>query len=83
MAPGGARGSTYPAADVKTQSGVSPRVEVGSFGGDGRRRAAHGRHRAARYVANGGERRPGFMDACEEVLGRYVDAFAEHVEGER
>ena len=24
-----------------------------------------------------------FMDACEEVLGRYVDAFAEHVEGER
>ena len=25
----------------------------------------------------------GFMDACEEVLGRYVDAFAEHVEGER
>ena len=25
----------------------------------------------------------GFMDACEEVLGRYVDTFAEHVEGER
>jgi hypothetical protein len=25
----------------------------------------------------------GFMDACEEVLGRYVDAFAEHVRGER
>jgi hypothetical protein len=25
----------------------------------------------------------GFMDACEEVLGRYVDAFAVHVEGER
>ena len=25
----------------------------------------------------------GFMDAREEVLGRYVDAFAEHVEGER
>ena len=25
----------------------------------------------------------GFMDACEEVLGRYVDAFAEHVEGQR
>jgi len=24
-----------------------------------------------------------FMDACEEVLGRYVDAFAEHVEGQR
>ena len=24
-----------------------------------------------------------FMDACEEVLGRYVDAFAEHVRGER
>ena len=24
-----------------------------------------------------------FMDACEEVLGRYVDGFAEHVEGQR
>ena len=24
-----------------------------------------------------------FMDACEEVLGRYVDAFAEHIEGQR
>ena len=36
--------------------------------------------RAILQTEEGGD---GFMDACEEVLGRYVDAFAEHVEGER
>ena len=36
--------------------------------------------RAMLQTEEGGD---GFMDACEEVLGRYVDAFAEHVEGER
>ena len=36
--------------------------------------------RAMLQTEEGGD---GFMDACEEVLGRYVDAFAEHVRGER
>jgi thioester reductase-like protein len=36
--------------------------------------------RAILQTEEGGD---GFMDACEEVLGRYVDAFAEHVRGER
>ena len=82
MAPGGARGSTRPAADVKTQSGVSPRVEVGSVGamGAAERRMDGTELRAMLQTEENGDL---FMDACEEVLGRYVDAFAEHVEGER